>query len=46
MLREIVRGQLSTDPAALLVDDDLQQPSADRLRRLLAWTFPGDLRAR
>jgi hypothetical protein len=41
-LRQIVQRQLPADPAAPLVDDGLQQPSADRLRRLLAWTFPND----
>jgi hypothetical protein len=31
-VRQIVEPQTSTDPAAPVVDDDLQQPMAERLR--------------
>jgi hypothetical protein len=40
-LREIVQAERASDAATLVVDDDPQQPSGDRLRRLLAWMFPG-----
>ena len=39
---QIIQGQLPADPAALVVDHDLQQPSGDRFRCLLTRPFPGD----
>ena len=38
-------GSASRRSGTLVVDDDLQQPPADRLRCLLAWTFSSDPRA-
>ena len=40
-LRQIIQGQRTTDPTALVVDHDLQQPSADRFRCLLDLTVSG-----
>ena len=41
-LSKIVQGQRAADPTASVVHHDVQEPSADRFRCLLAWTFPGD----
>ena len=40
-LRESSRLSVPPIRQPLSIDDDLQQPSADGLRCLLAWTFPG-----
>ena len=44
-LCQFAQGQRPTDPTALVVDDDCQQPPAECLWFLLAWTFPSDPRA-
>jgi hypothetical protein len=41
-LGKIVQSQRATDPASLVIDDDLQQPPGDCFGCLLAWTFPSD----
>ena len=45
-VRQIVEAQAPADPAAPVVDDDLQQPVAKRLRGLLTWTRWGTPRSK